>query len=66
MAKLKNIDIPIEGMHCASCVLSVNKTFERKEGVKNVDADLTSNKLHITYNPKKINYDEISSTVKNL
>lgn len=66
MAKLKNMDIPIEGMHCASCVLSVNKTFERKEGVKTVNADLTSNKLHITFNPKKINYDEINSTVKNL
>ncbi len=66
MAKFKNMDIPIEGMHCASCVLCVNKTFERKEGVKTVNADLTSNKLHITFNPKKINYDEINSTVKNL
>lgn len=66
MAKTKNMEIPIEGMHCASCVLSVNKTLERKEGVETVDADLTSNKLRITFNPKKINYDEINSTVKNL
>ena len=65
-AKLKNMDIPIEGMHCASCVLSVNKTFKREEGVETVDADLAANKLHITTNPKKINYDEISSIVKNL
>ena len=66
MAKLKEMDVPIEGMHCASCVLSVNKTFEREEGVEAVDADLSSNKLHITVNPKKINYDEIDSIVKNL
>ena len=26
MAYLKSMDLPIEGMHCASCVLSVNKT----------------------------------------
>ena len=66
MAKLKSMDLPIEGMHCASCVLSVNKTFEKKEGVEKVDADLAANKLHITTNPKKISYDEIEKEVKNL
>ena len=66
MAKLKEMDVPIEGMHCASCVLTVNKTFEREEGVEAVDADLASNKLHITVNPKKMTYDEMDSIVKNL
>ena len=66
MAKLKEMDVPIEGMHCASCVLSVNKTFEREDGVEEVDADLASNKLHITVNPKKMTYDEMDSIVKNL
>ena len=66
MANLKDMDVPIEGMHCASCVLSVNKTFEREEGVESVDADLASNKLHITVNPKKMTYDEMDSIVKNL
>ena len=66
MVKLKEMDLPIEGMHCASCVLSVNKTFERVEGVEAVDADLASNKLHITVNPKKITYEEMERLVKNL
>ena len=66
MAKLKSMDLPIEGMHCASCVLSVNKTFEKIEGVEEVDADLASNKLHITVNPKKISYEEMERLVKNL
>ena len=66
MAKLKHMDLPIEGMHCASCVLSVNKTFEKVEGVEEVDADLAANKLHITVNPKKVSYDEMDKMVKNL
>ena len=66
MAKLKSMDLPIEGMHCASCVLSVNKTFEKIEGVEEVDADLAANKLHITVNPKKISYEEMERLVKNL
>lgn len=66
MAKLKSMDLPIEGMHCASCVLSVNKTFKKIDGVEEVDADLAANKLHITVNPKKISYEEIERLVKNL
>ena len=66
MAKLKSMDLPIEGMHCASCVLSVNKTFEKIDGVEEVDADLAANKLHITVNPKKVSYEEMERLVKNL
>lgn len=66
MAKLKEMDLPIEGMHCASCVLSLNKTFEKVEGVESVNADLASNKLHLTVNPKKLPFDEIETLVKNL
>ena len=60
------MDLPIEGMHCASCVLSVNKTFEKIEGVEEVDADLAANKLHITVNTKKISFEEMERLVKNL
>ena len=66
MVKHKRMDLPIEGMHCASCVLSVNKTFEKIEGVEEVDADLATNKLHITVNTKKISYEDMERLVKNL
>lgn len=66
MVKHKHMDLPIEGMHCASCVLSVNKTFEKIEGVEEVDADLASNKLHITVDTKKISYEQMEKLVKNL
>ncbi len=66
MVKHKRMDLPIEGMHCASCVLSVNKTFEKIEGVEEVDADLAENKLHITVNTKKISYEDMERLVKNL
>ncbi len=60
------MDLPIEGMHCASCVLSVNKTFGKIEGVEEVDADLASNKLHITVDTKKVSYEQMEKLVKNL
>ena len=66
MVKHKHMDLPIEGMHCASCVLSVNKTFEKIDGVEEVDADLSANKLHITVDTKKISYEEMEKLIKNL
>ena len=66
MVKHKHMDLPIEGMHCASCVLSVNKTFGKIEGVEKVDADLSANKLHITVDTKKVSYEEMERLVKNL
>ena len=66
MVKHKHMDLPIEGMHCASCVLSVNKTFGKIEGVEEVDADLSANKLHITVDTKKISYEEMERLVRNL
>ena len=66
MVKHKHMDLPIEGMHCASCVLSVNKTFGKIEGVEEVDADLASNKLHITVDTKKVSYEQMEKLVKNL
>ena len=40
LAKLKDMDLPIEGMHCASCVLLTNKTLGKIDGIENVEADL--------------------------
>lgn len=66
MARLKEMDLPIEGMHCASCVLSLDKTFGREEGVESVEADLATNKLKLLVNPKKISFEKIQTLVKNL
>ncbi len=66
MVKLKTLDIPIEGMHCASCVLNLNNAFNKIEGVNKVNADLTNNKLHIQINPKKVSFNEINHVVETL
>ncbi len=66
MARLKEMDLAIEGMHCASCVLSLDKTFGREEGVESVEADLATNRLKLVVNPKKISFEKIQTLVKNL
>ena len=63
MARLKEMELSIEGMHCASCVMLVDKTFEKIEGVEEAEAILTTNKLHLKVNPKKISFEKIIETV---
>ncbi|MDL2246301.1 heavy metal translocating P-type ATPase [Methanobrevibacter sp. OttesenSCG-928-K11] len=66
MAKLKEMDIPIEGMHCASCVLNLDKAFEKLDGVEEVSADLNTNKIHLVTDPKKLSFDKINEVVESL
>lgn len=66
MVKLKEMDLPIEGMHCASCVLLTNKTLSKVEGIERAEADLASNKVHLTVNPKEVSLEKIENEVKNI
>ncbi len=66
MAKSKSMDLLIEGMHCASCALTIEKSLNRLDGVSEVNVDLNSNKAHIVINPRELNFDDIDKTVQDL
>lgn len=66
MAKQKTMDLPIEGMHCASCALSIDKSLNRLDGISDVNVDLNTNRAHFVMNPKEVSMDEIDKTIKNL
>lgn len=66
MAKKKNMDLPIEGMHCASCALSIDKSLNRLDGITDVNVDLNTNRAHFTMDSKEVSMDEIDKTIKNL
>ncbi len=44
---MKEIDLKIEGMTCASCVSHVTKAIEGIEGVERVDVNLLTNRAHV-------------------
>lgn len=63
--KTKEIDVPIEGMHCSSCSLIVEKSFEKLDAVDEINVDLNTNKAHIQLNDD-LSEDTIEKTVKSL
>ena len=66
MARLKEMELSIGGMHCASCTMLLDKTFENIEGVEEAEAILATNKLYLKINPKKISFEKIVETVDSI
>ncbi|HKX18593.1 MAG TPA: heavy metal translocating P-type ATPase [bacterium] len=45
------VDLPIEGMTCASCVRRVEKSLRRVEGVSDASVNLTAAKARVVFDP---------------
>ena len=59
----KKIEIPIEGMHCASCALNVENSINKLNGV-HAEVDINTNKARIEYNPKSVAISDIDKSIE--
>ncbi|MCE5323018.1 heavy metal translocating P-type ATPase [bacterium] len=59
-------DFAITGIHCPSCMLSIQKVLSRTEGVSEVSTNFESAKATVTYDPRVLTTDDISSRVDKL
>jgi len=53
----------IEGMTCASCASTVEKTTQKLEGMQEANVNLASEKLAVTYNPLELSVRDIEDSV---
>jgi len=56
----------IEGMHCASCAVLINKILSKQKGVVSANANFGSEKLIVQFNPDEISEEKIAKLVKDL
>lgn len=56
----------IEGMHCASCAVLINKVLEKQKGVFSVNASFGAEKLVLEFDSEMIGEDKIKGLVKSL
>lgn len=61
---IKSFNFPIEGMTCASCVNRVERKVKNLTGVKEVSANLASEKLTFTIDTSQTNLKEIDKVVE--
>lgn len=53
-SRVKRVQIPVTGMHCASCALIIEKTIKKIDGVQSSSVNYASAKATIDFDPKKI------------
>jgi sulfite exporter TauE/SafE/copper chaperone CopZ len=67
MAKIKSCKYYIEGMHCASCELLIEKKLLKQDNVEAVDASLANNSVRIEYSDgKKPQVDSLNEQFSDL
>ena len=60
------IELPIEGMTCANCVLTIERNLNRMPGVEKVSVNLATEKASLVYNPAMVDIAEVKDLVQDL
>ena len=58
--------IQVEGMHCASCVASVEKALKNVDGVEQSSVNLATETAQVKYDPVKVRFEDLTSAVENV
>ena len=64
MEKLETFSLPVEGMTCASCVVRVEKTLKKIEGIQDINVNLATEKVTFKFDRSKANLDDVSHAVE--
>jgi mercuric ion binding protein len=58
-----HVVLVVEGMHCATCPVTVRVTLERLDGVKSASVSRKEGKAYIEYDPTKISPERMAKAV---
>lgn len=59
-----SVTIPIGGMTCASCAMSIEKTLMKLEGVESVSVNFATEKATVVYDPQKVRLSSIREGIE--
>lgn len=60
---MKKTNLSIQGMHCASCALNIEKALQKKDGIKNASVNYGMNKAYVEFDDKKISEADIAESI---
>ena len=62
----KNVQLKIEGMHCASCAGLIEKGLRKISGIKSVSVNFASEKAKIVYNQSQISTQSLIKAINKM
>ena len=60
---VKQVVLPVEGMTCAGCAISVKMALKDLEGVKMTEVDVEKGKTTVTYTDGKVTIDQMIKAI---
>lgn len=61
---MQSLTLDVRGMTCGHCKMSVEGALNELEGVSNVDVDLATGKVTVTYDESKVTLEEMQEAVE--
>ena len=63
ISNVHTINLPVEGMTCARCVLRVEKALKKVDGVMEANVNLATEKVLVSFDEKKTGLQALSTAV---
>jgi len=60
----KEIIVPVTGMTCANCAMTIERTLRKVDGVESAVVNFASEKAAIVYDPEKVKQEELVSRIE--
>ncbi len=66
MANVSELNLKVDGMHCASCVSSIEKSVSHMNGVRECRVNLVTGSARVTYDPGAVSEVGIMGMIRDL
>ena len=63
---MKKVTLKVQGMHCASCAMSIENALRKEKGISEANINFISEKLTLVYDPRVINLEKIQEVIQKL
>lgn len=63
-ASAGTIELPVEGMTCASCVRRVEKALEKVDGVEQASVNLATERASVVFDPERVSIEDLEQAVE--
>lgn len=63
---MKKAILPIKGMHCASCAMTIEKKVKKIDGVKDISVNFGTEKATVEYDESKTDISQMNEKIKPL
>ena len=63
--KLREVTLPVEGMSCASCVLTIEKSLQKVDGVTAAAVNLALQTAEVKFDQQKAGINDLINTINN-